>query len=98
MTSQDDPQQPGTCDARHFQRHESGIFLPPFQGTISQLRGSDSRYSSGDMCKSISWADRDLVGSDLRLFVNRSSDLPPPKYPTVKLVARPQEKPCHEEI
>ncbi len=25
-------------------------------------------------------------------------DLSPLKYPTVKLVARPQEKPCHEEI
>ncbi|WP_221625085.1 hypothetical protein, partial [Burkholderia contaminans] len=27
-----------------------------------------------------------------------TSDLSPLKYPTVKLVARPQEKPCHEEI
>jgi transposase InsO family protein len=25
-------------------------------------------------------------------------DPPPLKYPTVKLVARPQEKPCHEEV
>ncbi|WP_346779099.1 hypothetical protein [Burkholderia sp. Tr-20390] len=40
----------------------------------------------------------DRTGRGVNLEWNGDGDLSPLKYPTVKLVARPQEKPCHEEI
>ncbi|WP_175932679.1 hypothetical protein, partial [Burkholderia sp. BCC0801] len=41
---------------------------------------------------------RSINKLQLLRLVWRNNDLSPPKYPTVKLVARPQENPCHEEV